>query len=212
MKRLIDVFPRRREDVKALLLRSAIFCFIIAIMLVATVMIISMAVVDSTDERVIEVSDLSESYDCILVLGAGLQADGSPSHMLEDRLKTAIGAFESGAVDVILMSGDRSGDSYDEPAAMVKYAVENGVDADDILVDNEGFSTYESIIRAKEVYGFDRIVVITQEYHLYRALYIADKNGVEAVGVSSDLRTYRGQSMRDLREILARAKDFFQCK
>lgn len=212
MKRLIDVFPRRREDVKALLLRSAIFCFIIAIMLVATVMIISMAVVDSTDERVIEVSDLSESYDCIMVLGAGLQADGSPSHMLEDRLKTAIGAFESGAVDVILMSGDRSGDSYDEPAAMVKYAVENGVDADDILVDNEGFSTYESIIRAKEVYGFDRIVVITQEYHLYRALYIADKNGVEAVGVSSDLRTYRGQSMRDLREILARAKDFFQCK
>lgn len=212
MKKLINIFPRGREDVKSLLLRSALFCFVIAIMLILTVVVISVAIVDSTDGDVVEVSDISETYDCVLVLGAGLQSDGSPSHMLEDRLKIAISIFNAADADVILMSGDRSGDSYDEPAAMVKYACENGVAPDDILVDNEGFSTYESIVRARDVYGFDKIIVVTQEYHLYRALYIADKNGVEAVGVSADLRTYRGQSMRDLREILARAKDFFQCK
>jgi vancomycin permeability regulator SanA len=194
------------------LLRLALFCLIIVILIGVSVLAISFAMADVTEESISDISDISGNYDCILVLGAGLQSDGSPSHMLEDRLKTAIEAFNKIDADVMLMSGDRSGDTYDEPAAMVKYATENGISPDDIIVDNEGFSTYESIIRAKEVYGFDRIIVVTQEYHLHRALYIADKNGVEAVGVSADLRTYRGQFVRDVREILARAKDFFQCK
>ena len=110
------------------------------------------------------------------------------------------------------MSGDDSGIYYNEPAAMKKYAMDQGVPESHILLDGQGFSTYESITRALDVYGFDNIVVITQEYHLYRALHIADRCGIDAVGVSADLRPYSGQILRDAREVLARVKDFFQCK
>jgi vancomycin permeability regulator SanA len=190
--------------------------FLAAFMLVAlAVFIISGAIADSTSERVYGSADNideTQSFDCVLVLGAGLKADGTPSHMLEDRIKVGSDVFGKVNAGCILMSGDRSGDHYDEPAAMRKYAEELGIDPSLIIVDNEGYSTYESIIRAKEIYGFDKIIVVTQEYHLYRALYIADKSGIDAVGIGADLRPYRGQTVRDVREILARAKDFFLCK
>ena len=180
-----------------------------------TVLGISEYVRLSTNEQIYQsaddLKDISD-VDCVIVLGAGLKADGTPSHMLEDRIKVGVDAFNKVSAGCILMSGDRSGNSYDEPAAMRKYAEELGVDPSLILVDNEGYSTYESIIRAREIYGFDRILVVTQDYHLCRALYIADKNGIDAYGVSADLRTYRGQLMRDVREILARSKDFFMCE
>ena len=86
-----------------------------------------------------------------------------------------------------------------------------GVESSKILVDNSGFSTFESITCLKDEFGFDNVVVITQKYHLYRALYIAEDCGIDAVGVSADLRTYRNQFVRDIREILARVKDFFMC-
>jgi vancomycin permeability regulator SanA len=190
--------------------------FLAAFMLVAlAVFIISGAIADSTSERVYGSADNideTQSFDCVLVLGAGLKADGTPSHMLEDRIKVGADVFGKVNAGCILMSGDRSGDHYDEPAAMRKYAEELGIDPSLIIVDNEGYSTYESIMRAKEIYGFDKIIVVTQEYHLYRALYIADKSGIDAVGIGADLRPYRGQTVRDVREILARAKDFFLCK
>ena len=190
--------------------------FLAAFMLVAlAVFIISGAIADSTTERVYGSADNideTQSFDCVLVLGAGLKADGTPSHMLEDRIKVGADVFGKVNAGCILMSGDRSGDNYDEPAAMRKYAEELGIDPSFIIVDNEGYSTYESIMRAKEIYGFDKIIVVTQEYHLYRALYIADKSGIDAVGIGADLRPYRGQTVRDVREILARAKDFFLCK
>ncbi len=157
--------------------------------------------------------DLSENddIDCIVVLGAGLKADGTPSHMLEDRIKVGVDALNRTGVDYILMSGDRSDKYYDEPAAMKKYAEEMGVDPSRILIDNYGFSTYESITRVKSEYGFDNVVIVTQKYHLYRALYIAEDCGIDAVGVSADLRAYRGQFVREIREILARVKDLFMC-
>jgi vancomycin permeability regulator SanA len=93
---------------------------------------------------------------------------------------------------------------------MRKDAISLGVDEDKILLDGQGFSTFESISRVKEEYGFDKVVVITQKYHLFRALYIAEKYDIEALGVSADLRTYRGQIYRDLREMLARVKDFIK--
>jgi len=106
------------------------------------------------------------------------------------------------------MSGDHGTVEYDEVNAMKQYAIEKGIDSEEIFMDHAGFSTYESIYRAKEIFGAERVVIITQEYHLYRALYIADALGLEAYGVASDQRTYSGQTMRDVREILARNKDF----
>ena len=149
--------------------------------------------------------------DCVVVLGAGLKADGTPNHMLEARIKVGVEVFDRIGADYILMSGDRSDQYYDEPAAMKKYAEGLGVDPDKIIVDNEGFSTFESITRTKSEFGFDNVVIITQKYHLYRALYIAEDSGVEAVGVSADLRSYRKQIIFSLREILARVKDFIWC-
>ena len=149
--------------------------------------------------------------DCIVVLGAGLKADGTPNHMLEDRIKVGVDVFNRTGADYILMSGDCTDQYYDEPAAMKKYAEELGVDPAQILVDNEGFSTYESITRVKDEFGFDSAVIITQKYHLYRALYIAEDCEIDAIGVSADLRSYRKQLIYDLREVLARVKDFFVC-
>ena len=87
------------------------------------------------------------------------------------------------------------------------YYIENGVPSENVFMDHAGFSTYETVYRAKEIFEADKVIIVTQEYLLYRALYIAEQLGVDAYGVSSDLNTYAGQSMRDFREVLARCKD-----
>lgn len=151
----------------------------------------------------------AEDWDCVLVLGAGVRPDGSPSDMLYDRVRTGLDLYHTGVSPKLLMSGDHGRDHYDEVGCMLALALEDGVPAADVFLDHAGFSTYESIVRAKEVFGAEKMVIVTQEYHLYRALFIADALGMDAVGVSADLRTYAGQSMRDLREMAARVKDVF---
>ena len=107
--------------------------------------------------------------------------------------------------------GDHGREDYDEVGAMKDYAIENGVPSENVFMDHAGFSTYETVYRAKEIFEADKVIIVTQEYHLYRALYIAEQLGVDAYGVSSDLNTYAGQSMRDAREVLARCKDWLMC-
>ena len=150
-------------------------------------------------------------YDCIIVLGCQVYGDGSPSGMLNDRLDRAIELYKAGAAPKLLMSGDHGTVDYDEVNAMKAYAIERGVPSEDVFMDHAGFSTYETVYRAKEVFEANKVIVVTQEYHLCRALYIAEKLGLEAKGVSSDLHTYAGQSGRDVREFFARCKDFLQC-
>lgn len=147
--------------------------------------------------------------DCVLVLGAGLRGDGSPSLMLRDRLVTGVSLFEEGAADRLLMSGDHGSVGYDEVNAMKKFAIETGVPSECIFMDHAGFSTYESLYRARDVFQADKLIIVTQEYHLYRALYIAEKLGLDARGVAADRAVYPGQELREAREVLARVKDFF---
>lgn len=150
-----------------------------------------------------------EKYDCILVLGAGLRPDGSPSHMLEDRVVTAVMAYSPERADVILMSGDKKiGVDYDEPGAMAALAVSLGVPESAIVRDDFGYSTYLSLLNARDEYGARRVLIVTQKYHLSRAIYIADMLGLEAEGLACDVRLYRGRLFRSLREVAARAKDF----
>jgi vancomycin permeability regulator SanA len=151
------------------------------------------------------------SADCILILGCGVYADGTPSPMLADRLKTGIELYKKGAAPKIIMSGDHGRENYDEVNVMKQYAIESGVPSEDIFMDHAGFSTYESVYRAKEIFCIDSLIIVTQKYHLSRALYIADRFDLEAIGVSADLRSYSGQSMRDKREFIARNKDFLSC-
>ena len=152
-----------------------------------------------------------EGADCIIVLGCGVREDGTPSDMLRDRLDRAIGLYEAGAAPKLLMSGDHGRTDYDEVNTMKNYAVEKGVPPEDVFMDHAGFSTYETFYRAGEIFEVKKAIVVTQRYHLYRSLYIAERLGIEAYGVDADLHTYGGQGLRDLREFLARSKDFVMC-
>ena len=155
---------------------------------------------------------INDTYDAIVVLGAGLKADGTPSNMLEDRLKGAIELYKKGIAPKIIVSGDCSGADYDEVSSMKKYCVNNGVLEDDIIRDNNGFSTYETMENVVKTMNFKKIIIVTQKYHIYRSVYIARKMGADADGFSTDYRDYIffAQRKRDIREIAARVKDFFK--
>lgn len=157
-----------------------------------------------TPEEAAELNDV----DCIVVLGCQVKDNGKPSDMLADRLKRGIELYEQGSAPKIIMSGDHGRTEYDEVNTMKQVAIDSGVPSSDIFMDHAGFSTYESLYRAKEIFEADKLIIVTQEYHLYRALYIAEQLGIEAYGVNSDYHTYWGQSNREVREILARCKDF----
>ncbi len=149
-----------------------------------------------------------QNVDCIVVLGCKVYDDGTPSAMLEDRLRRGVALYHLGAAPKLLMSGDHGRENYDEVDAMKQYAIVADIPSSDVFMDHAGFSTYETMYRAKEIFGADKIVIVTQEYHLYRAMYVAQALGIETYGVSADYRGYVGQTTRDLREILARVKDF----
>ena len=148
-------------------------------------------------------------YDCILILGCGILPNGEPTAMLNDRLLKGLELYEAEAAPKIIVSGDHGSAEYDEVNAMKSFLTDKGVPSEDIFMDHAGFSTYESIYRARDIFEAEKIIIVTQEYHLYRALYLAQSLDLQAVGVSADLRPYRGQAYRELREIAARDKDFF---
>jgi len=147
-------------------------------------------------------------YDCILVLGCGVWAGGVPSHMLQDRLDTAIDLYFSGAGKKLLMSGDHGTADYNEVQVMRDYALAAGVPAEDIFMDHAGFCTYDSICRAKRIFRVESLVVVTQKYHSFRAVFLAEAFGMEAVAVTANPRAYVGAAYREAREVIARNKDF----
>lgn len=147
--------------------------------------------------------------DCILVLGAQVRQDNTPSLILRDRLERGIELYNMGASDRLLMSGDHGTVEYDEVNVMKKFAVDSGIPSKHVFMDHAGFSTYESLYRARDIFKARKIIIVTQEYHLYRAIYIAEKLGLDAYGVAAASVNYSGQAYRDFREMLARTKDFF---
>lgn len=184
---------------------------LLAVLGVGTIIGINTYVKSRIKEQILTEEDVLglQDVDCILVLGCLVKNSGEPSHMLEDRLRRAVELYHAGVAPKLLMSGDHGQKDYNEVEAMKQYAIEHGVPSEDIFMDHAGFSTYESCYRAKEIFGVEKIILVTQEYHLYRALYIAEKLGLEVYGVNADYRTYYNQKMRDIREVLARVKDFF---
>lgn len=126
-----------------------------------------------------------------LVFGAGLNKDGRPSDALADRLITAASLYNSGIVEKILVSGDNITDEYyNEPAAMTTFLVTWGIPEDDISQDFAGARTYDSCLRAKEIWGIDEAILVTQEFHLPRALFTCNALGIESVGVIADQQPY----------------------
>lgn len=172
-------------------------------------------VVATTKDRILTLDDTPPAeVDCILVLGCAVRPDGSPSPMLNDRVTRGAQLYQAGWAKKVLLTGDNSSSHYNEVAVMDRLSQEQGVPAEDTVLDYAGLCTYDSLYRARDIFGVKKLVIVTQEYHLYRALYLAKALGLEAWGVAADGQNYRGQTMRDLREILARDKDllwsFFQ--
>ena len=192
---------------------SIIFCVFIVICFLIAIYSVSVNgyVVKSTEDYILSADETVdiEDVDCILVLGAGVNGT-TLSHMLEDRVKTGIELYNLGVSPKILMSGDHGRNDYDEVNAMKDYAKEQGVPSQDIFMDHAGFSTYESIYRARDVFQAHKIIIISQKYHLHRAIYIARYLGLDAYGVDSQLRDYAVDTniYNTLREFLARNKDF----
>lgn len=155
---------------------------------------------------------IEKTYDAIVVLGAGLKADGTPSNMLKDRLNGAIEIYKKGVAPKIIVSGDCSSEYYDEVSAMRKYCIDNGVPEGDIIRDDNGFSTYETMDNVVRRMGYKKIMVVTQKYHIYRSVYIARRMGANADGFSTDSLDYifLAQRYREIREMAARFKDFFK--
>jgi len=193
---------------KKVLKYGIIFVIILAIIIFG----INLYVTMSTSKQIIKESDYTKlsDIDCIIILGAGIWGD-SPSPMLEDRLLEGIDLYQKNISNKIIMSGDHGKKEYDEVNIMKDFAIEKGIQSENIFMDHAGFSTYESIYRAKEIFEAKKVVIITQKYHLYRALYIAKELGIEAYGVGADPRKYVGATYREIREILARNKDFIKC-
>lgn len=149
---------------------------------------------------------------CILVLGCAVWENNEPSPMLRERLDTAIALYRQGVAPKLLLSGDNSEKYYSEPDCMLAYTLKQGVPPEDIFLDFAGFSTYDSIYRAKSVFRADRMIVVTQKYHLFRALKISGDLGITARGVASNQEKHEGRYFREAREVLARCKDLVKGK
>lgn len=190
---------------KKRILRTLVALILLAVLLpLAT----SYFVMASTESRIITLDEAAAlNADAILVLGARVWDNGQPSGILKDRINTGVDLYDAGASDRLLMSGDHGQDNYDEVNAMKDYAEESGVPAEVIFMDHAGFSTYESVYRARDIFQIKTVVIVSQQFHLYRALYIARALGLDAYGVSCDTRAYSAYLLFDVRETLARCKD-----
>ncbi|HCF51302.1 MAG TPA: hypothetical protein DER60_13535 [Syntrophomonas sp.] len=151
--------------------------------------------------------------DTVLILGAYVYPDGTLSAMLKDRVTVGHELYQQGKAPKIIVSGDHGRTDYDEVNTMKEFLKSKGMPGQDIFMDHAGFSTYESLYRARDIFQVKKVIIITQEYHLLRAVFIARELGLEAYGVASDKHDY-GQVMAayEVREMAARNKDFWLAK
>lgn len=187
------------------------YVIFLILLLIVIGLLINLYIVLTTNNRIKEIKEINyDDIDCIIVLGAGIRGN-RPSPMLEDRLITGIDLYNRNITNKIIVSGDHGTENYDEVNVMKKYLIESSIPSEDIFMDHAGFSTYDSIYRAKEIFSAKKVVIVTQKYHLYRALYIAKELNLEAYGLIANRRNYHGQLKRDIREFIARIKDYIKC-
>lgn len=190
---------------------------IIIVLILGFVSVISILTIDNYVKKygsryIVNESDVPKS-DAILILGAYVTPEGLVSTILNDRLSVGLDLYKQGKSEKLLVSGDHGKKNYDEVNAMKKYLLNKGVKNEDIFMDHAGFSTYESLYRAKDIFQVKKVIIVTQQYHLMRAVFIARELGLEAYGVAADRQDY-GVVMEKykLREIAARGKDFINAK
>lgn len=198
--------PIRRKKI----MKTAIIVMCVLVALAAFISAeINAYVIYKYKKNILTVEESTEikDVDCVMVLGAKVNSDGSPCLMLRDRLDKGIEVYKANVTNRILMTGDHGKTDYDEVNNMKEYAIDKEVIKDEVFMDHAGFSTYESMYRAKEVFGVKKMIIVTQEYHMHRSLYIANKLGIEAYGVCAEDISYPNQFKREVREVAARIKD-----
>ena len=211
MKQLKFKLPQiHKSTLKRILSLALIFVLVCASVPVA----INIYIITYSSKYILTPEEYEKNkIDCVMVLGAGVWGD-NPSHMLEERLNRGLEVYNSKCTNRLLMSGDHGRVEYDEVNVMKKFAIECGATPNEVFMDHAGFSTYESMYRAKEVFDVDSLVIVTQKYHLYRAIYDARKLGLEAYGVVADGQynfSIATNTYNNARESLARCKDFLWC-
>ena len=187
--------------------------FLFFLIFILFTLIINIYVYLSINNQIVNKTDKKDKYDAIIVLGASLWK-GEPSPLLKERLDKAIELYNKGISKKILMSGDHSIDNHDEVNTMKRYAIEKGVPSEDIFMDHAGFSTYESMYRAKAIFKIKKAVIVTQKYHLPRSLYISNKLGLDTIGIkANNHKTYNRiiNIYRNIREYIAIDKDVIKC-
>ncbi|WP_207670494.1 SanA/YdcF family protein [Clostridium sartagoforme] len=182
--------------------------FISLLIVSLIIVILAISNVNSYKKYIYNIEDIPKGEDAIIVLGAGVKNNGTPSDILADRLETSIEVYNEGAAGALILSGDHGREEYNEVGAMKDYVLKNNIDESIVFMDHAGFSTYDTMYRAKEIFKVKSAVIVTNEYHLPRALYIARKLGIEAYGVKSDKRGYQLMDSYKKREVLAKLKDF----
>lgn len=178
--------------------------------IVACVLIVQLAVLGIGKLHLKTDATKLNHADCILVLGAGVNWDGTPGSYLEARLDKALELYWNGYADKLLLSGDNGQTDYNEVLSMKNYVINAGVPAEDVFLDHAGFSTYESMYRAKAIFDVESAIVVTQEFHEYRALYIGRVLGIKAQGMAARPVQSADTKKLIIREFLAREKDFFK--
>jgi SanA protein len=173
-----------------------------------TLLLINEYVLCTGQSYIRQIDELPQA-EAMIVLGASVYSNGKVSDILRDRLDTAYNLYASGKAKRIIVSGDHASDEYDEVNAMKNYLMKKGVPDAHIFMDHAGFNTYDSMYRAKAVFQAKDLIIVTQDYHLKRAIYVARAMGLEALGAASDKQAYRDIRKYEAREVLARVKDYF---
>jgi SanA protein len=200
----------RRTRAKRRLLFGLLGAGLVVIIAAAAVLVPNLVITRSAAPFIVSEATDAPQAQVAIVLGAKVYANGLPSPMLSDRLETAVTLYRSGKVEKLLLSGDHGQVTYDEVNAMLRYVLERGVPEEDVFTDHAGFSTYETMYRARDVFKVTSALVVTQRFHLARAVYTARVLGLAATGVEADLRPYFDEKRFALREWPARMKAFFQ--
>lgn len=189
------------------LIKVLLILFIVCILVFVVISLINLIVIGKS-AKYINPNINYMDYDYVIVLGARVNGN-SPSLMLKDRLDKALEIYNQNKNIKVIVSGDSQNSSvYDEISVMSNYLINNGISKNDIIEDKYGISTYDSIYRIKDKVIDKKVIIVTQKYHLYRSVYIAKGLGIDSVGISAKEYNYPMQIYRDIREILARLKDF----
>lgn len=191
--------------------KKIVIFLILAIVILCTAMASIYNYIDRIGVSMTISAEDTEEADCIIVLGAGVYGD-SPSLTLTKRLDRALEVYQRGRTTKIMVSGDHGQKNYNEVGVMRDYLMKNGVPKENIFMDHAGFSTYETMYRARDVFKVNSAIIVTQRLHLRRALFIADSLGISAFGVEAENSTSQSTKIQQIREYPARVKAFLDCK